>query len=256
MTVISVANNKGGVGKTTTTLNIGAALADLNRRVLLVDLDPQASLTIYMGYDPASFERNTYHLMTRRASPSDIVCSGKNTYLDLLPASIELASAEIEISAAFSREMILKEQLEKVSDFYDVVLIDNMPSLGVFTVNSLMASDYVLVPVEPTYLAYKGLEMISSTISAVSRYNPRLSMLGTVITMVDDRTRHSREIMQKIRESYPVFEPPIRRSVKFADASLNGASIADYAGDQFEGSQGYAQIARQIVALIDGAPQM
>lgn len=251
MTVISVANNKGGVGKTTTTLNVGAALADLNCRVLLVDLDPQASLTIYMGYDPASFTRNTYHLMTRRATPAEILCTGRHTFLDLLPASIDLASAEIEISAAFSREFILKEQLEKVSDFYDVVLVDNMPSLGVFTVNSLMASDFVLVPVEPTYLAYKGLEMISNTIAEVRRYNTKLEMLGTVITMVDERTRHSRDIMQQIRENYPVFEPPIRRSVKFADASLNGASIADYAGNSFEGTQAYAQIARQIIKRIE-----
>lgn len=250
MTVISVANNKGGVGKTTTTLNVGAALADLDCRVLLVDLDPQASLTIYMGYDPSSFDRNTYHLMTRRAAPSEILCTGRHTFLDLLPASIDLASAEIEISSAFSREYILKEQLDKVSEFYDIVLIDNMPSLGIFTVNSLMASDFVLVPVEPTYLAYKGLEMISNTIAEVRRYHTKLEMLGTVITMVDERTRHTRDIMQKIRENYPVFEPPIRRSVKFADASLNGASIADYAGDAFEGTQAYAQIARQIIDRI------
>ena len=251
MTVISVANNKGGVGKTTTTLSVGAALADLHCRILLVVLDPQASPTIYMGYDPASFTRNTYHLMTRRATPAEILCTGRHTFLDLLPASIDLASAEIEISAAFSREFILKEQLEKVSDFYDVVLVDNMPSLGVFTVNSLMASDFVLVPVEPTYLAYKGLEMISNTIAEVRRYNTKLEMLGTVITMVDERTRHSRDIMQQIRENYPVFEPPIRRSVKFADASLNGASIADYAGNSFEGTQAYAQIARQIIERIE-----
>ncbi len=250
MTVISVANNKGGVGKTTTTLNVGAALADLDCRVLLVDSDPQASLTIYMGYDPSSFDRNTYHLMTRRAAPSEILCTGRHTFLDLLPASIDLASAEIEISSAFSREYILKEQLDKVSEFYDIVLIDNMPSLGIFTVNSLMASDFVLVPVEPTYLAYKGLEMISNTIAEVRRYHTKLEMLGTVITMVDERTRHTRDIMQKIRENYPVFEPPIRRSVKFADASLNGASIADYAGDAFEGTQAYAQIARQIIDRI------
>ena len=189
--------------------------------------------------------------MTRRAAPAEMMCTGQHTFLDLLPASIDLASAEIEISSAFSREYILKEQLEKVSEFYDVVLIDNMPSLGIFTVNSLMASDFVLIPVEPTYLAYKGLEMISNTIAAVRRYNTKLEMLGTVITMVDERTRHSRDIMQKIRENYPVFEPPIRRSVKFADASLHGASIADFAGDSFEGTQAYAQIARQIIARIE-----
>ena len=140
-----------------------------------------------------------------------------------------------------------------MQEFYDFVLIDNMPSLGIFTVNSLMAADYVLVPVEPTFLAYKGLEMISGTIREVRRYNQNLEMLGTVITMVDERTRHSREIMQKIRDNYPVFEPPIRRSVKFADASQRGASIADYAGNAFEGAQAYAQIARQIIERVGKA---
>lgn len=251
MTVISVANNKGGVGKTTTTLNVGAALANLDRRVLLVDLDPQASLTIYMGHDPSNLELNTYHLMTRRASPSEMLQTGKRIFLDLLPASIDLASAEIEISSAFSREYILKEQLDRVREFYDIVLIDNMPSLGIFTVNSLMASDFVLVPIEPTYLAYKGLEMINNTITAVRKYNTKLEMLGTVITMVDERTRHSRDIIQKIRDNYPVFEPPIRRSVKFADASLSGESISDFAGDNFEGAQAYAQIAKQLIERIE-----
>ena len=133
-------------------------------------------------------------------------------------------------------------------EFYDYVLIDNMPSLGILTVNSLMASDYVIVPIEPSYLAFKGLEMINHTITEVKKYNQRLELLGTVITMVDERTKHGREIIRRIHEGYPYFEPVIKRSVKFADAAANGASITDFAGAAFDGSVGYASVAEQIIA--------
>ena len=246
MTVIAVANNKGGVGKTTTTLNIGAALSRMHLRVLLVDFDPQASLTIYMGYDPTALSHNVYHVLTKRASALEALCTGRQTFLDLLPASIELASAELEISGMMGREYILRDQLDTLKDFYDVVLIDNMPSLGILTVNSLMAADYVIVPVEPTYLAYKGLEMINTTIGEVRRYNPKLELLGTILTMVDERTRHTKEIIRLIHNSFPVLEPMIRRSVKFADSTARCMSISDYAGDDFAGTTAYEQIAKQI----------
>ncbi len=246
MVVISVANNKGGVGKTTTTLNLGAALANLNKRVLLVDLDPQSSLTIYLGYDPVGVSKNTYHLMTRKASPREVILSTSTTFLDIMPASIELAAAELEVTSLFSREYILKEQLELLDGMYDYVLIDNMPSLGILTVNSLMASDYVIVPIEPNYLAFKGLEMISSTIDEVRRYNSKLSLLGTVVTMVDERTKHSKDIIEKIRSGFPMLEPTIRRSIKFADAAAMGVPIDAYAGENFDGAKVYAQIARTI----------
>ena len=250
MIVISVANNKGGVGKTTTTLNLGAALANMNKRVLLVDLDPQSSLTVYLGYDPVGIGHNTYHLMTRKISPREAILSTSVTFMDILPASIELAAAELEVTSLFSREFILKEQLEKISDMYDYVLIDNMPSLGILTVNSLMASDYVIVPIEPNYLAYKGLEMISSTINEVKRYNQKLDLLGTVITMVDERTKHSKDIIEKIRATFPVLGPTIRRSIKFADAAAMGVPIDVYAGDSFDGTRVYAAIAEEIEARI------
>lgn len=251
MVVISVANNKGGVGKTTTTLNLGAALANMNKRVLLVDLDPQSSLTVYLGYDPVGIGHNTYHMMTRKISPREAILSTSVTFMDIIPASIELAAAELEVTSLFSREFILKEQLDKIADMYDYVLIDNMPSLGILTVNSLMASDYVIVPIEPNYLAYKGLEMISSTINEVKRYNQKLELLGTVITMVDERTKHSKDIIEKIRDTFPILEPTIRRSIKFADAAAMGVPIDVYAGENFDGAKVYAMIAQAIVDKID-----
>ena len=250
MTVISVANNKGGVGKTTTTLNLGAALSMRGYRVLAVDLDPQASLTLYLGLDPGELETTSYHVLTKKCPALGAVMMTRVAALDLIPASIDLAAAEMEISGMMGREYLLRRQLETLEDLYDVVLIDNMPSLGVLTVNSLMASDYVIVPIEPTYLAYKGLQMIDTTIGEVKSYRPELSMLGVVITMVDERTKHAREIIGKIRENYRILGTPIRRSVKFADAEAGNQPISEFAGEQFEGARAYAEIADEIERLL------
>ncbi len=250
MTVLSVANNKGGVGKTTTTLNLGAALARRDLRVLLLDLDPQASLTLYLGFQPGELYVTSYDVLTRRKSALSAILKTTIRNLDLLPASIDLAAAEMEITAMMGREYILREQLGEVRALYDVVLIDNMPSLGVLTVNSLMASDFVVVPIEPTYLAYKGLQMIGTTIEEVRRYHPGLEILGVVITMVDERTNHAKDIIAKIRDNYTVLEPTIRRSVKFADAAAVNLPIMDYAGESFEGAQAYAKIAAGIAHRI------
>ncbi|MGI6335741.1 MAG: ParA family protein [Eubacteriales bacterium] len=246
MTVISVANNKGGVGKTTTTLNLGTALSLMGLRVLLVDLDPQASLSLYLGFDPGSLEITSYSVLTQKIPAIKAIMMTNVAAVDLIPASIDLAAAEMEISGRMGREYLLRDQLETLDGLYDVVLIDNMPSLGVLTVNSLMASDFVVVPIEPTHLAYKGLQMIDTTIHEVKRYHKELEMLGCVITMVDERTKHAREIIAKIRENYPVLEPPIRRSVKFADAAAGNLPIMDYAGTEFEGSKAYTEIAQRI----------
>ncbi len=252
MTVISIANNKGGVGKTTTTLNLGAALSEKGLRVLAVDLDPQASLTLYLGLDPGELETTSYQVITKKCHALNAVMMTRVAALDLIPASIDLAAAEMEISGMMGREFIMRDQLRELSDYYDVVLIDNMPSLGVLTVNSLMASDYVVVPIEPTYLAYKGLQMIDTTIGEVRRYHPELSMLGVVITMVDERTKHAREIIGKIRDNYRVLGTPIRRSVRFADAAAGNQPISEFAGEGFEGTRAYAQIADEIESIVRG----
>jgi len=251
MVTISIVNNKGGVGKTTTTLNLGSALAKAGKSVLLVDFDPQSSLTIYMGFNPLSFKKNSYHVITRKAKPKDVIVKTRIPNVDLLPASMDLSAAEIEMTALFGRENILREQLASIADYYDFALIDNMPSLSILTVNSLMASNYIIVPIEPTFLAYKGLEIIDQTVKEIKRYHSGLKILGVVMTMVDERSNHTKEVMKKIRESFPVFSTYIKRSIKFADASVRNQPIESYAGLGFAGSIAYYNLAQEVLERVE-----
>ena len=250
MKIITIANNKGGVGKTTTTLNLAAELGKLGKTVLLVDLDPQASLTIYLKFDPTAFTRNSYHLMTRKCSAKDVVVQTDLENVDLIPASIDLSAAEIEITSLMSREYILKEKLLEIASYYDYALVDNMPSLGIFTINSFMASDYIVVPVEPSFLSYKGLEIVSKTIEDVKRYNTGLKFMGTVITMFDSRTQHARMVMEKIRDNFPFLGVVIKRSVKFSNAAFAGQPISEYAEENFQGTNGYKKLAEEVDKIV------
>jgi chromosome partitioning protein len=250
MKIISIANNKGGVGKTTTTLNLAAELGKRGRNVLLVDLDPQASLTIYLRFDPTDFAKNTYHLITRKCSAKEVVVQTDLQNVDLIPASIDLSAAEIEITSQMNREYILKEKLEELTPYYDYALIDNMPSLGIFTINSFMASDYIIVPVEPSFLSYKGLEIIGTTIEDIQRYNKKLKFLGTVITMFDPRTQHARMIMEKIKDNFPFLDVTIKRSVKFSNSAFAGVPISDFAEENFSGSNGYRKLAEEVDKIV------
>jgi chromosome partitioning protein len=255
MKIISVANNKGGVGKTTSALNLAAELGKLGRSVLLVDLDPQASLTIYLRFDPTAFEKNTYHLITRKCSAKEVVVQTDLKNVDLIPASIDLSVAEIEITSLMNREYILKESLREVESYYDYAIIDNMPSLGIFTINSFMASDYIIVPVEPSFLSYKGLEIIAGTIEEIKRYNPGLNFLGTLITMFDPRTQHARMITEKIKDNFPFLGVVIKRSIKFSNAAFAGVPISDYAEDNFAGSNGYKKLAEEVDRIVGSEKQ-
>lgn len=249
MVVISVANNKGGVGKTTSSVNLAAELGKKGYNVLVVDLDPQSSLTIYMKFEPTELPRNTYHIMTRKAKTKEVIITTDMQNVDLVPASMDLSAAEIEITALMNREHILREKLTEVEDFYDFVIIDNMPSLGILTINSFMASDYIIVPVEPSFLSYKGLEIISQTITEVKKYNPKLTLMGTVITMYDARTQHSRMIVEKIKENFPFLNVIVKRSIRFSDAAVAGIPIKDYTDDHFNGSLAYKKLAEEVVRI-------
>lgn len=250
MKIISVANNKGGVGKTTTAMNLAAELGNRGKSVLLVDLDPQASLTIYLRFDPTTFTKNSYHLITRKCAAKEVVVQTDLESVDLIPASIDLSAAEIEITSQINREYILKEKLQELSQYYDYAIIDNMPSLGIFTINSFMASDYIIVPVEPSFLSYKGLEIIANTIEEIKRYNPNLKFLGTVITMFDPRTQHARMIMEKIKDNFPFLGVTIKRSIKFSNSAFAGLPISDYAEENFSGSNGYKKLAEEVDGIV------
>ena len=250
MKIISIANNKGGVGKTTSALNLASELGRLGRKVLLIDLDPQSSLTIYLKFEPTDFEKTAYHLITKKCTSKEVVVRTELENVDLIPASIDLSVAEVEIIPFINREYVLKEQLQDIREYYDYVIIDNMPSLGILTVNSFMASDYVIVPVEPSFLSYKGLEIINQTIGDIKKYNQKIEFLGTIITMYDPRTQHARMIVDKINENFPFLNVVIKRSIKFSNAAIAGVPINDFAEDNFSGSNAYIKLAREVERIV------
>ncbi|MDO0824050.1 ParA family protein [Desulfosporosinus nitroreducens] len=236
--IIAIANQKGGVGKTTTTINLGYSLADKGKRVLLVDCDPQSNLTMSFGIDqPDELSITLYHLMTdileEKELPlrSDYILSFNN--LDILPCSIELAAIEVNLVNAMSREITLKAILDKLRPYYDYIIIDCMPSLGMLTINALAACDRVLIPAAPQYLSAKGLELLLRNIIRVKRrINPAIEIDGILITMFTERTKLSKEIVNLINDTYgshiKIFESKIPVSVKVGEAVLNYKSIIEF----------------------------
>lgn len=236
--VIAIANQKGGVGKTTTTMNLGYALAEQGKKVLLIDFDPQSNLTMCMGIDrPEELDTTIYHLMMavieEKELPSKddyIISNGK---LDLIPCSIELSAVEVNLVNAMSRELTLKSIIQEVKDDYDYIIIDCMPSLGMLTINALVACNSVLITATPQYLSAKGLELLLKTILKVKRrINPSIEIDGILITMFTERTILSKEIVNLIDEAYgkqiKVFENKIPASVKVGESNLKNKSIIEY----------------------------
>ncbi len=255
--IIALANQKGGVGKTTSTLALGAALADRGRRVLLVDLDPQASLTSAAGVELRDDDTTLYTALTTYVSTGETdaallgdIMQGITLSLNLLPAGIDLAAAEMELLGAVRREYVLTEILAPLRDADDVVLIDCTPSLSLLTLNALTVADAVLIPVVPDYLAARGLGLLLDTIERVrkSKLNPRLSVAGVILTMVDYRTAHNREVAASVRAHLgDRILGDVKRSTKTAEAAAAGLSVTAYA-PRGEAALAYGEIADALLA--------
>jgi chromosome partitioning protein len=249
--VIAMCNQKGGVGKTTTTINLGAALAELGRRVLLVDFDPQGSLSVGLGVNPHTLEHSIYNLLLSRDTPIDDVIDRTGVpNLDILPSNIDLSAAEVQLVSEVAREQTLLRVLETVKSRYDVILIDCAPSLGLLTINALTAADKVIMPLETEFFALRGIALLTDTITKVTdRLNPRLEILGILGTMYDPRTLHSREVLERVVQAFGdrVFHTVIRRTVKFPETTVAGEPITTYATTS-PGATAYRTLAREVLA--------
>ncbi len=254
--VIAMCNQKGGVGKTTTTINLAAALAEYGRKVLIVDFDPQGAASVGLGISPHELDLTIYNLlMERDAQIADVLRHTSTPGLDLLPANIDLSAAEVQLVGEVARESVLSRALRPVLDDYDVVLIDCQPSLGLLTVNALTAAHGVLIPLECEFFALRGVALLIETIEKVrDRLNPRLEVDGILATMYDSRTLHAREVVARVHEAFgdTLLQTVIGRTVKFPDATVAAEPITTYAPTH-SGAQAYRQLARELVARGDAA---
>lgn len=246
MKVISIANQKGGVGKTTTAWNLSTCLAEKGKKVLMIDLDPQASLTICQGIEPAELEISIYNVLSGSVNINDAIL--KLDSCDLIPSTIDLSAAEVELSAKIGKEYILAKCIRKINKDYDFIIIDCPPSLGNLTVNSLCASNHLIVPMACEFLAYRGLKLLEGTVTQVAELNPRLTTLGILPTMHDSRTIHSEEVLSEAKKgTIPVFDIIIKKSIKFSDSSLLATDILKCSPDKFEGKSAYRQLALEVL---------
>ncbi len=254
--IIAMCNQKGGVGKTTTTINLGAALAEYGRRVLMVDFDPQGALSVGLGVRTHDLDVTVYNLLVERGHDVREVIQPTTVHdVDLLPANIDLSAAEVQLVGEVAREQILARVLRPVVDDYDVILIDCQPSLGLLTVNALTAAHGVIIPLECEFFAMRGVALLIETIEKITdRLNPRLQVDGILATMYDGRTLHSREVVRSVVDHFQdtVFHTVISRTVKFPDATLAAEPITSYASTH-SGAEAYRQLARELVAR-GGAP--
>ncbi|MGN6405757.1 ParA family protein [Sinomonas sp.] len=254
--IIAMVNQKGGVGKTTSAINLAAALADYGRRVLIVDFDPQGAASAGLGTNPHELDLTVYNvMMDRHVDIRDAIRHTEIENLDLLPANIDLSAAEVQLVTEVAREQVLASALRKVENDYDLVLIDCQPSLGLLTVNALSAAHGVIIPLICEFFALRAVALLVETIEKVQdRLNPRLVVDGVLATMYDARTLHSREVLARLIEAFgdKVFDSVIKRTIKFADATVAAEPITRYAANH-AGAEAYRRLARELVAR-GGAP--
>ncbi len=255
--VIAVANQKGGVAKTTTVQCLGVALAEQGHRTLVVDLDPQACLTYSLGFDPDALERSLHDVLVRRERLADVVQTvpGIDGRLDLVPATIDLAGAEVHLLSRTGREHVLARALAPVLDDYDAVLIDCPPSLGVLTINGLTAAEAVIVPLQCEALSHRGVGQLLETVEDVRQFaNEKLRVLGIIPTMFDGRTTHSRQVLAEVGDRYglPLFEPPVPKSIRFAEAPGLGRSVLQHAPSS-AGAMAYRSLSATVYDAMQSA---
>jgi chromosome partitioning protein len=249
--IIALCNQKGGVGKTTSTINLGAALAEYGRRVLLVDFDPQGALSVGLGVQPHQLDRTAYNLlMERSVGVDEVLLKTSVVGMDLLPSNIDLSAAEVQLVGEVAREQTLARVLAPVTEDYDFVLIDCQPSLGLLTVNALTAAHGVIVPLECEFFSLRGVALLIDTIEKVrERLNPGLRLEGILATMYDGRTLHGREVFARVLEAFgdEVFDTVISRTVRFPETTVAGEPITTWAPTS-SGAQAYRHLAREVLA--------
>jgi chromosome partitioning protein len=244
--VIALANQKGGVAKTTTTLNLGVAFRELGHRVLLIDLDPQGNLTMSQGMNPDAIERSMFDVLVHRIPISDVI---EHREVDVAVASIDLAGAELALSSMIGRERSLEKALVEVRERYDFILVDTPPSLGLLTINAFVAATGVIVPVQCEYLSLRGLVQLENTLAMVrENLNPHVGVEGIVATMYDGRTLHSREAIEILEENFGelVFKTRIRKTVRYAEAPVKGSSVLKYEPNG-PAAEAYRDLAKEVL---------
>ena len=257
MSVICIANQKGGVGKTTTAAALAEGLSEHHKRVLLIDWDPQACLTITLGVNPDNLKRTGYDVLAgiirsqRSHSIRDVILQTSDPNIDLVPSNIELSQAQLDLVGAFTRELILREMLQPVRKSYDYILVDCLPSLGLLTINALSAADRIIIPLQADFLAMKGLIRLLSTIIRVKdKINPSLEISGILFTMTNSRTLHSKEVMEVTRRAFGdrirIFDVIIPSSVRFKEAPAAGKSILTYA-PKSDGANAYRLLIEEVM---------
>ncbi len=247
--IVAIANQKGGVGKTTTSVNLAASLGVLEKKVLLIDADPQANATSGLGLDVETVEIGTYQLLEHTSTPKEAIIKTETPNLDIIPAHIDLVAIEIELVDKDQREYMLKKAIKDIKDDYDFILIDCAPSLGLLTLNALTAADSVLIPIQCEYFALEGLGKLLNTIKSVQKiHNPSLDYEGLLLTMYDARLRLSNQVVEEVQKHFNdmVFKTIIQRNVRLSEAPSYGESIINYDASS-KGATNYLSLAKEII---------